>query len=143
MNSRARSGFTLIEVLIAMVVLSIGLAGMIPVLIQATRGNSFGKATTQAVTFSQDKLEELRREPFFVVSGGSSVANPLLAAGGPTTTGYFDTPATGFSRSWVIQNSGGLYSANVLGIEVTTVWTDAQGVDHPGRAFTVKSNLNL
>lgn len=126
-------GFTLIEVLIALVVLSIGMAAMIPMLLHSVRGNSFGKATTQAATLSQDLLERLRSEPYLVNVAGTWTRNPDLTDGPhPDASPLPD----GFTRRWDIQE----YSADEIGIEVSTVWTDAQGTPHPSRVFTVRAN---
>jgi len=130
---RRENGYTLHEVLIALVILSVALIALIPMLIYTTRGNSFGKSTTLAATLAQDKLEELRREPIVLASG---TANPLLVAGT-----YADpSPPAGFSRSWTIVDSGGSFSADVLGIEVTAAWTDSKGLAHTSRFFTVRTN---
>lgn len=138
-RDKRTSGFTLIEVLIALVVLSIGLAAMIPMLLQSIRANSFGKSTTEAASLSQDMLEQLRNEPFQIKDPVTGVVgpNPKLTAGLHPDT----TAPSGFPREWRVVDTGGAYSADVIGIEVTTTWTDAQGVPHPSRAFTVKSNL--
>jgi prepilin-type N-terminal cleavage/methylation domain-containing protein len=124
-NKRGAAGFTLIEVLIAMVVMAVALTGMIPVLVHATRGNSFGGNTTGAATRSQDKIEELKRAPF---------DHAHLVAGTYTETDQ------GYTRTWVVTAAGGQYSADIRGIEVTTQWTDAQG-SHEAKAFTVRSNI--
>ena len=128
------NGFTLIELLVAMVILSVALAGMIPMLVYTTRGNSFGKSTTEGATLAQDLLEELRIEPFTLPSGA---ANGKLQPGTYTDP----SPPAGLTRSWTITNTGGALSSDLIGIEVTTVWTDAQGTAHTSRCFTVRANL--
>jgi type IV pilus assembly protein PilV len=129
---RTQRGFTLIEVLIALVVLSVGIGAMIPVLLHSIRGNSFGSATTRAASYSQDKLEELRRADF---------DDPALT---PTTgTPHTDTLPPPFTRSWEVHTGAGTaYGPDLKGIEVTTSWTDAQG-SHVARAFTVKANFTF
>jgi prepilin-type N-terminal cleavage/methylation domain-containing protein len=124
----SNAGFTLIETLIAIVILSIGLAGMIPVLAHSVRGNFFGDMTTQAATFSQDKLEELRRALFSALAPGT------------------DTPAAGLTRTWTVDPGGGgsscnQCSADVVGIEVSTQWSDRHGVTHVATFFSMRANL--
>jgi prepilin-type N-terminal cleavage/methylation domain-containing protein len=53
-------GFTLIEILIALIILSISLLALASLMVVATKNNSFGAHMTEAVTFAQDKLEEFR-----------------------------------------------------------------------------------
>lgn len=54
------TGFTLIEVLIAMIILSIGLLGMASLTIGIIKGNQFSNQLTTATTLAQDKLEDIR-----------------------------------------------------------------------------------
>lgn len=52
-------GFTLIEVMIAIAVLTIGLLAIGSVQISSINGNTTGKMTSQAATFAADQLERL------------------------------------------------------------------------------------
>lgn len=52
-------GFTLIEVMIAIAVLTIGLLAIGSVQISSINGNNTGKMTSQAATFAADQLERL------------------------------------------------------------------------------------
>lgn len=112
-EQRAENGFTLVEVLIALVILSVGLAGLIPALINTVHGNTFGDTTTQTATYSQDKLEELRRMPF----------DDLCAAAGS------DTLLSGvFAREWRVapaSGAGACADADVVVIEVCTAEASA------------------
>ena len=54
-----QSGFTLIEIMIAMVVFSIGLLGVAAMQIAAVKGNSSSNGLTEAATIAQNKMEEL------------------------------------------------------------------------------------
>lgn len=58
------AGFTLVEVLIAMVVLSIASLGAASTLIGVINGNNISKRVAVATTLGQDKLEELKSLPF-------------------------------------------------------------------------------
>ena len=53
-------GFPLIEVLMVLVILSVSLLVLAGLMAMTTRSNSAGEHMTEAVTFAQDKLEELR-----------------------------------------------------------------------------------
>jgi len=102
----AGGGFTLIEVLIALVILSVGLTALIPVLIHTVQGNSFGKASTLTATWSQDKLEELRVLPFDDLAVGTYSDNP-------------SSPPLTLTREWQIADGCG-GCGDVLVIEVCT-----------------------
>jgi type IV pilus assembly protein PilV len=57
-------GFSLLEVLISIVVLSIGLLGVANMQVVAIRINDNANRLTQATTITQDKVEELMALPF-------------------------------------------------------------------------------
>ena len=54
-----RNGFTLIEIMIAMVVLAIGILGVAKMQLSAIKGNSYASGLTEASTLAQNKMEEL------------------------------------------------------------------------------------
>ena len=66
-------GFSLIEVLVAIVILSITLLALAGLMVQTTRNNSFGNNITEASTFAQDAFERLRARPYNSMTGGVDV----------------------------------------------------------------------
>lgn len=59
-----KNGFTLIEVLIAIVILSIGLLGIGQMQLMGIRGNASASTFSEAAAFGQDKMEELINLPY-------------------------------------------------------------------------------
>jgi prepilin-type N-terminal cleavage/methylation domain-containing protein len=57
-----QKGFTLLEVLISIVILSVALLAIAGLQIISIRGNSFGGTMTEAVTLARDKIEDLKRD---------------------------------------------------------------------------------
>lgn len=53
------TGFTIIEVLLALLFLSIGLLGIAGLQITIMRGNASAKRITEAITLAEEKLEDL------------------------------------------------------------------------------------
>ena len=54
-------GFTLIEVLIVIVILSIGLLGMASLTVGVIKGNSHSKHSTTATVLAQEKIEDIKK----------------------------------------------------------------------------------
>jgi len=79
------AGFTLLELIVAIAILTIGLLAVGSMQISGIGGNSLAYRTTEAVTLAQDRLERLIFIPF---------ADPLLDVGtnkadpGATPAGY-------------------------------------------------------
>lgn len=71
-------GFTLIEVLIAMIILSIAMLAITGMFVTGVDGVSFGDRITSAVTLAQEKMEELM---------GLDYSDPNFVNGGPEAIG--------------------------------------------------------
>jgi type IV pilus assembly protein PilV len=87
-TSRAR-GLTLVECLIALVVLSMGLLGMAGLIIQGLRGGHGALLRTQAVNLVTDMAERIRANP---AAGGAYDCSRY--ASGPTTRNCAPTDST-------------------------------------------------
>jgi type IV pilus assembly protein PilV len=66
-------GFTLIEIMIALVVMSIGLTALAAVQISAIRGNAFSKRMTTAVSIADEKIEQIKSIPYANILSESSI----------------------------------------------------------------------
>lgn len=125
MNYSAKSyGFTLIEVLIALVILSVAFLGLAGLMVQTTKNTSFGGLMTEAVTLAQDKLEELR---------ATSWNNLGSFSGGPEQIGSNNR----YSRSWAVQGPPPSPGDTVRTISVTVSWDD-----RTSRTITLRSVLS-
>ena len=88
-RARDRRGFTLVELIVAIMILVVGLLALAGTSALITRQMGTGAKTTVAAAVAQARLDSL-----------SSMDCTLLAVGGATTTG--STSARGVSERWVV-----------------------------------------
>ncbi len=128
MESLKRSkGFSLIEMLIAIIILSISLLALAGLMVTTTNNNSFGSHMTEAATFAQDKLEELRVTPWNNIISGNDVLQ------GATGINY--------NRNWnvsVFPNPNPPPTDLQKTVNITVSWND--GINRSVRLLYVISN---
>jgi len=108
---RTQRGFSLIEVLISLVLLGIGMAGIIGLQRVAASSSGYSRRATEAAMLAEDKLEQLRTVPLDELDG-EDLIDP---SGKPNDDGPFD-------REWVYETVG-LRTT----ITVTVTWTENDG----------------
>src|SRR5687767_1123914 len=106
MSSNER-GFTVIEVLIAMIILTVALVSMAELMAVTLRLQQLGRNQTSAVRLAQDKIDELMAQNW-----GGAVPSAQLAVGGSLTAdvaNHFDTPpvvpgaaSLNYRRRWTV-----------------------------------------
>lgn len=92
-------GFTIVEALIAAIVLTIGLVALAELLAISVRMHMLGRNTTSATRLAQDKFEQMMKMNF--------TTNPQIQINAADTlssnvTNYWDTPVPGFTRRWQV-----------------------------------------
>ena len=90
---RNTSGFTLIEVMIAIFILITALTGVVAVAVSVTNGNAFSKEITTATTLAVDKMEMLENTKYKDLQGGGP--EPVSSLYTRTWTITDNAPATG------------------------------------------------
>ncbi|MBI5561250.1 MAG: prepilin-type N-terminal cleavage/methylation domain-containing protein [Deltaproteobacteria bacterium] len=83
---RGRDGFTLVEILIALTILSIGILGIVGLAGTAIKSSGSARGLTQATNAAQDRLEALLSVPYnnLEASDNTSRADLQRACAGPT-----------------------------------------------------------
>jgi type IV pilus assembly protein PilV len=101
-------GFTLIEVMIALVVMSIGLTALASVQISAIQGNAFSKRMTTAVSIVDEKMEQIKSNLYteIVSESSSQITQSNL----------------NFTRQVTVTNNSPL--TNTKTINVTVSWSE-------------------
>jgi len=102
-SASREGGFTLVEVLIAMVVMTTALVALAGLMAITLRLQMQGRNETSATRLVQSKIDQLVAVDFWPTD------NPLVAVGGSLTsdvTGYNDTPTPGYHRRWQVESLG-------------------------------------
>ena len=107
-------GFTLIEVLMAMIILSIGILGIAPLMVTSMSGNSFANDLTTANVIATDYIENLKVVPNFVA--------PFIE-----TTNNVEGKFTRQTRVDDTSSDGSVPNGLYL-IRVNVSWVDQQGI---------------
>ncbi len=120
-------GFSLIEVMVALMILSFGIVASLG-MIQASRlGMTSGQQRTYATGLAMAKMEEKL-----------SVPNQELLTGPFSGEEMID----GFTRTWTIQS--GTPTAGLAIVHVTVKWKDGRGFPHRLRLAAVRAQgVNL
>jgi type IV pilus assembly protein PilV len=125
-----KDGFSLIEVLIALIFLAVGLLAIASLQITSVRGNFFSNSLMQATYVAQDRLEFLRARPLPPYSFDS---DPFLSVGNHPADVNTTLSGVVFNGSYTIANDASGYKK----ITYTVTWND--GVDHHITFSTIKS----
>lgn len=87
-RARSRAGFTLAEVLVALVVLGVGAAGLIQLLGQAQRQNSRRRASEAALRIAENEVQRVRSAgPWSVPAAGAAAR--VDGSGAPDPAGAY------------------------------------------------------
>jgi prepilin-type N-terminal cleavage/methylation domain-containing protein len=80
-TKRNDEGFSLIEVMVAIVILTVGLLSLAQMMVVATNSNSLSGRMTSCSALAKEQLERLKSAPFYT-NPAALVRNPMLTAGG-------------------------------------------------------------
>lgn len=127
LNPRREQGFTLLEVLIAMVILGIGILSIGLAQISSVKVASKSRSLSQAMYLAQEQLDLFMTMP---------EADPIFATPvaddpdpvGPIDVNASDSDNTTFTRSWTIEPN--TPAVGLTRITVTVRWDTASGITH-------------
>ncbi|MEA3298657.1 MAG: hypothetical protein U9R22_00360 [Pseudomonadota bacterium] len=108
-------GFTMIEAIVAFVVLAAGLLALLSFHSVTQKTNADAKIQAEAVAFAEEKLQELES---FLAEDDARLAE---GEGSDSPAGQLAT----FARAWEVSEDDDL--ANLTFAEVTVTWTDREG----------------
>jgi prepilin-type N-terminal cleavage/methylation domain-containing protein len=86
-------GFSLVEVLVAIVILTVGLLSLAQMMVLSTNANTLSGRMTSCAALAKEQLERLKAAPFY--TPGPPARNPLLVPGGDP---LLETTVGGYSQ---------------------------------------------
>jgi Tfp pilus assembly protein PilV len=111
-NRRQQAGFTMIEVMVAVLLTALTVIGVLGLYRIQSRASAFSRRETEAAVLAQDKLEELRTQAAAGVTSGSDTPPDQFSPVSPPNN-YF------FNRSWTVTSD-----ASAITIEVEVTWNE-------------------
>ena len=102
--TKKNSGFTLVEVLVAIVILSIGLLALASATANVSRMAGYGKWATAASQLATRRLETIRQVAY---STTPSCTSSAMVGGGPLY-------ANGMTESWRIVGTGNTRAVEII-----------------------------
>lgn len=110
-------GFSLIEILIALVILSIALLALAGLMVTTTMNNAAGGHLTEAATLAQDMLERLKLTPLNILTDNG------MATGEPQVDNPVGSTGITYRRTWTCTQP--IPPVNTFHIITVTVnWVD-------------------
>jgi len=70
---RSQAGFTMIEVMVAMLLTAIAIIGILALFMTQTKASGYSRHTTEATTLAEDKIEKLRTMGAAATGSGSDL----------------------------------------------------------------------
>lgn len=110
-TTRSERGFSLVEVLVALFLITIGVLAAAPMFIYATQGNAVGADFGSGGALGVERMELLRSQPYSALAAGGGLTSDV--------TGYFDTSDPGYRVRWQITDN--VSPANTKTIEVRVI----------------------
>ena len=108
----SRQGFTLTEVLVAVLLLGVGIIALVGTSAAVTRMIGLGKVETRAAQAASRRMEALRLAAY---TTSPRCTDPRFASGGPVLSG-------GMTESWLVPPTG-----RIRKVRVTITYLTARG----------------
>lgn len=110
-------GFVLIEALIALLLISVGLLGISKLQVLSLSGSGDSKSRSEAIIFSQNKIEELRNK----LVKGEFTGDPMISG----TTTKVGANAS-YAMAWTVSTPTGGLEQRL--IQLQTTWTNSKNI---------------
>lgn len=111
MRPACSSGFTLVEVLVALFILGVGVLAVAPMFVYAMRCGAVGADLGSVGAIAVERMERLRAEDYLDLAAGGSLAADVA--------GYSDLTDPDFVVRWRIQDNVTPPATKTLSVRVT------------------------
>lgn len=111
---RKKEGFSLIEVMMSLLVFTIGMLMLVPMMVLSIQGNEYASKATYASQLAQAKIEELKNRN--VIYSSQDVVGLM-------------------TRSWTVEDE----SSSLKKLTVSVTWVDQDNRQHQVEIITYKS----
>jgi type IV pilus assembly protein PilV len=147
-NKSSERGFTLLEVLVALVIMSIGLLGLAGLMVNSLKNNQSAAMRSQAAWLAYDIIDRMRaNRPLALPVGGAASPYAIAIGDDPSGTGTAATDLTAWRANLVSAMSGGTGAVVVdtaTGeVTVSVQWDDSRsgGAEDSEKTFTMDTRL--
>jgi Tfp pilus assembly protein PilV len=106
-------GFTILEVMVGLIIFTLGLLLLTSMMAVSMQGNSRSKDATQSAQMIREKIEQIKSNPATHLSSGSDAIGD-------------------FRRSWNVNQM----TPNLYAVTVRVAWTDVDQSDHACSSMT-------
>ncbi len=106
-------GFTILEVIVGLIIFTLGLLLLTSMMAVSMKENSWSKDATQSAQMIREKIEQIKRNPATRLSSGSDAIGD-------------------FRRSWDVSQ----VTPNLYAVTVRVIWTDVDQSDHACSTMT-------
>lgn len=125
-------GFTLLEIVICLGILTFGLLGVAAMQLHALRGGAQGRHTTQAMTIAQDQMEDFQRANFAGMTQTAGWVAPQTVKQQIDSNSGTQTEQT-YDLSWRITDEVANWTKTV---DVRVTWSEP---NRPSRQVVISS----
>jgi len=134
-SSKAQRGFTLIEAMVALVIVGFGMLVVVGMQMMLNRNAEVARERSEATRLAEEKLEGLRSFTTISTTAGQLAWNDLASGSDTPSTGY----NISYTRTWTL---GGAAADSKRDAQVLVSWTDRGGVADSVQINTVISKTD-
>lgn len=136
---RTRSGFSMLEIMIALGVLSLGVLAMTAGQLAAIKLSGDSRSRTTAMALAQQQVETVHTMTAQDVKDMVPPSGTADDPSNPIHPNPDDASSITFNRSWTVQED--TPETGVITVTIVVTWTDEEGIPRTIRLRTLKADV--